>query len=81
MDEEKYIKEFNQGYLISEYSPELANDLSSTIDKESAFYAGHQQYKDDLYESMKPAWLRSPEKDIDTTHDKDQDRDIELDRE
>lgn len=61
----EYLKGFNSGYVIAQYEPELAQQLSQTPDKKSDFFkgfsSGAKEYKQ---EKSKPHGIKSkiPEK-------------------
>ncbi|HEY1009649.1 MAG TPA: hypothetical protein VGE58_06035 [Daejeonella sp.] len=75
-----FQKGFNEGYLIRQHLPELANELqralqNSTSDRSQGFTSGVKQYQLETQKSFKPDW-RSHE----NLDDKDMDRANERDR-
>ncbi|MBO0950574.1 hypothetical protein [Fibrella forsythiae] len=83
--EPDYVKGFNEGYLIAQHRPDLAEQLAS-IDSDFirlvGFKAGREQYEAErVREERLPNWLtgnRSQKDNIAPTRSKD--RDIEPDK-
>lgn len=56
---EEYLKRFNQGYLMAQYMPELADQLIPDIEKaDSGLKAGMQQYSHERMKDLRPEWLK-----------------------
>lgn len=79
-----YLKGFNEGYLIAQHMPELAEQLSKAQGEGTrlaGLKAGRDQYTTERMKDRLPSWLsgnRSSKEQITTTKSKD--RDIEPDR-
>lgn len=81
--EPDYLKGFNEGYLLAQHKPELAQKLAS-IDSNFirlvGFKDGHQQYQTERSKTRLPSWLKENRftKDKETPdRSKEKDRDIE----
>ena len=79
--EPEYVKGFNEGYLISQHEPELAEKLTS-IDSDFirlvGFKAGREQYQKEQVRERLPEWLKRDRSfQGRNTPDKSKDRDIE----
>jgi uncharacterized protein (DUF2249 family) len=74
MNEQKYIKGFNHGYILSQHDPELLNQLLQSPNKENDYFdglkSGHEEYE------MEKAKQPMPDK----LHSHDKNKDIEKDR-
>ena len=72
MDEQKFIKGFNSGYLMAEHTPDIISKLSPTVEAENPYLNGIQsgakQYQKD----------KSKEKTQDQSKDKNKDHDIQM---
>lgn len=78
--EPDYVKGFNEGYIISQHSPDLAERLAN-IDSDfvrlAGFKAGREQYQAEQLRERLPTWLtgKHPQKGDDRpTNTKDRDR-------
>jgi hypothetical protein len=86
-DQEKvepdYVRGFNEGYLLAQHKPQLAEKLAN-IDSDFirlvGFKDGHKQYQDERMKTRLPSWMKQERsiKQPDTpTKTKGRDRDIE----
>lgn len=74
MDEQKFIKGFNSGYLLAEHTPDIINKLSATVEPANDYLNGIQS----------GAKQFQKEKSIDQSKainsDKNKDHDIEMEK-
>ena len=71
MDEEsrselEYQKGFNDGYIITKFDPEMAEQLSKATGENihlSGFKEGRKQYQLELLKGKRPAWLKEEQPD------------------
>jgi hypothetical protein len=71
-----YIKGFNEGYVIAEHLPDLAQDLSKVNISSpwiEGFRDGRSQYVFEQTKELRPAWLT-------VDRDKSQNRDYQQDQ-
>jgi hypothetical protein len=62
MNEENYIKGFNEGYSLSKEVPEIADILSKASgdsDRLNGFKDGRSQYINERLKEKRPSWLTS----------------------
>ena len=83
--EPEYVKGFNEGYLIAQHEPELAEKLAS-IDSDFirlvGFKAGREQYHAEQTKPRLPSWLKGERSAKDQNMPgKTKSRDIEPDKE
>ena len=83
--ETEYVKGFNEGYLISQHKPELAEKLAG-IDSDFirlvGFKDGRAQYQKEQVRDRLPSWLKGGRSDKDQDRPaKTKSRDIEPDKE
>jgi hypothetical protein len=76
----KYVRGFNDGYLIAKNEPELSKMLKDMQDPAvyiEGFKNGVEEYTLEKDKAMQPKWLR---KDRLTSFNKDVDKEIERDK-
>ena len=82
-----YVKGFNEGYIIAQQMPELADILAkveSNSERLNGFKAGRKQYNKEQIEQLKshlPGWLKSdrPAKEQGSL-EKNRDHDMDLEK-
>jgi len=74
MDEQKFIKGFNSGYLLAEHTPALVNKLSAAVEPTNEYLNGIQSGAKQ-YEKDKTI---TPGKNLD--NDKNKDHDLEMEK-
>jgi hypothetical protein len=87
-DEDKvepdYLKGFNEGYIIAQHIPELAEQLSkvqSDSERMAGFKAGREQYAAERMKDRLPSWLKGDRAAKEQgTPTKSKDRDVEPDK-
>jgi len=55
-----YLKRFNEGYLLAEHEPELAETISNALgssDQATGFKAGRNQFMQERSKDRLPGWL------------------------
>lgn len=81
-----YIKGFNEGYLISQHMPDIAESLAKAYGggtRAEGFKQGKEQYNSEQLEQRLPSWLKQNPKTFqnkDAQKNKGLNRDIEPDR-
>lgn len=82
-----FLKGFNEGYVIAEQMPELAEvlvNVKSNSERLKGLRAGRDQYNKEQIEQLKshlPGWLKNKRSDKDKPSPaKSKDRDIEPDK-
>lgn len=76
-----YLKGFNEGYLLRQHNPELANSLSKSLEqvqdeRASGFAAGCSQYDKEREQVMTVSWMKKlPENYDDILPEKDMNMD------
>ena len=82
--EPEYVKGFNEGYIISQHKPELAQKLASIKSdfiRLVGFKAGREQYQAEQTKHRLPAWLKGDRTGKErSTPEKTKGRDIEPDK-
>lgn len=76
-----YLKGFNEGYVMQQHAPKLAQKLSEAVkdsDRGSGFKDGAQQFNNERSKERLPAWLQkdrfsNPDKGSDKTKGQDKD--------
>ncbi|TKT93303.1 hypothetical protein [Dyadobacter frigoris] len=81
-----YIKGFNEGYLISQHMPEIADQLAKaygTNARGQGFNHGKEQYLNEQFEQRLPSWMKhkqqknDPEQNVGRNKNLDRDMDVE----
>ena len=87
MDEEKYLKGFNAGYLMQEKSPELYKNLSENLSLNNEFVSGLKDGGEQYIKEARSSLMKDSMDDLDPdkiTPDKSpnitKDRDKHLDK-
>lgn len=82
-----YLKGFNEGYLISQHMPEIADQLAKaygTNPRGQGFNQGKEQYSNEQFEQRLPSWMKHKQQKYDPgqnlDRNKNMDRDIDLDK-
>ena len=81
--EPDYLKGFNEGYLIAQHAPDLAEKLAnieSDFIRLQGFKAGREQYQVEQVRERLPAWLsgkRPPKSDKLPLRSKDRDKGLD----
>ncbi|WP_138477131.1 hypothetical protein [Dyadobacter bucti] len=81
-----YLKGFNEGYVIAQHMPELAEQLSRAKGKSSRLTGiqdGRREYMVEQLRSLRPSRLQDKQADYNSpepTHVPDRDPDKDLDR-
>jgi len=58
-DEQKYQKQFNDGYLLAKHMPELAAKVKDAVpDKDNGFIDGIMQFEKEKDLDRLPSWLK-----------------------
>ncbi len=77
MDEQKFIKGFNSGYLLAQHTPDIIKKLSVTVDPSNDYLSGIQlgakQYRKERFKSQAKDLNRN-------SPNKNPDRDMEMDK-
>lgn len=83
-----YVKGFNEGYVLTKYSPQLANEIAASMpvsERSSGFKDGKTQVENELAKEKYPKFLQKDRSKIDKNNpspdrSKVRDRGIEPDR-
>ncbi len=82
--EPEFVRGFNEGYLMAQHMPELAEKLAkldSDFIRLVGFKEGREQYKSEQTKTRLPEWLTGDRHTKDNTIvDKTKDRDIDLEK-
>jgi hypothetical protein len=75
--DEQYIKRVNDGYLLAQYMPELAEKIKQAVkEKEDGLVAGIEQFGKELIKDQLPGWMqrdRFSDLDKDKENEKNED--------
>lgn len=77
---EQYVRDFNNGYLLAQYRPDIAASILKTDIREerSGLSEGIKQFNLEK-ERGKPSWVKSGNKGLDRNKDRGE-KDIDFDR-